>query len=136
MSDQLELSRRCNVFTDRLKLSHGERLVRIQTMVVAIGDELAISKDDLTLWRLRTIMLLGVDLMHSDPDLKQYTNAYNEEFQVAFRMSELWNSAWERDESDIIQAVRDELGLTIEEKYLAAFERAASKIHPLRTDQS
>ncbi|QYK53700.1 MAG: hypothetical protein KF824_02135 [Fimbriimonadaceae bacterium] len=110
--------------------------MRIQTMVVTIGDELGITTNDLTLWRLLVIKQLGVDMMPSDPDLKQYSNAYDEEFQMAFRISELWNSAWERDESDLVQAVRAELGSTIEEKYFMAFERAASKIHPLRTTES
>lgn len=139
MSEPLSLASQLNQVTQSFEPNKASKLVRIQTMFLAIGDELGVDESVLICWRGSYLLGEKVRAKTDSPvllrsfDQTQALLPENEKAKPAFALAESWNSAWERDESDLVQSVRDELGTTVEEKYFAAFERAASKIQPLRT---
>jgi len=127
-----------NRITQDMEPAVAARLIRKQTMVVAIGAELGFSSEQLVGWRGSVLL----DAQSHKDAQKSQTSIFQDwlssvlpddkEVRPVLVIAETWNAVWERKEADIIKAVREELSLSIEEKYLAAFECAAGKIHPIR----
>lgn len=122
-----------NRLTQEMEPKIADQLIRKQTMVVAIGDELGLSVGQLTFWRA-SVLLDGKRDWHNHMFRKWFgaMPEKSENFESAMLIAEVWNSAWERNESRLTESVKCDLQEKVDSHYLEAFERAASKIHPIR----
>lgn len=91
---------------------------RLQTMALAIAAELGCSREEM--------LSIRANILFGSPKLA------SEKLPCCLSIAYRWNTAWERKEVDIIRAVRLEIGDSAEVSMWLAFERAASKIHPIR----
>jgi len=137
MREPAPLSSELNRVTREMDSKLEPRLIRIQTMLLAIGDELGVDETVLICWRGSFLLDEKIKSKSGTPAVRLFEVFHSmlpefEKAQPAFKIAENWNAAWERQEDDIVRAVRLEIGDSVEESMWLAFERAASKIQPIR----
>lgn len=113
-----------------------DRIDRLQVMVVAMGDALAM--DEAELWGWRTVLVVGEAGQNLGAEafgevLPEWMKTREEYlFRQCCLVAEAWDAAWLAGEGDLRRAVVSAIGSAVEERVLVAFESVVDVIVPLK----